>query len=100
MYKRTLRRLLVTVLLASAVGVEATTSASNAAVEHGIVMEKGCESPTFIGQPYECSYTLFQPVPGDTATVTSLSDLVAAAGQAPPGLSSGNILAQLQLTLS
>src|ERR1700722_6593929 len=97
MYERMLRRFVVSVVLASAVGVIATASPTSAAVTHGIILEKGCESPTAIGQPYECSYTIIQPVSGDVATISSLSDNVAAAGLTPPGVSSGNILSQLSL---
>jgi hypothetical protein len=100
MFIRTVRRLLVLVVLVSAIGSFVTATVTSAAVQHGIGILKGCESPTTIGQLYECSYSLFQPVNGDTATVTDITDDVAAAGSTPPGVSSGNILSQLSLTLT
>src|SRR5450759_1202396 len=50
-------------------------------VEHGIGLTKGCASPTKIGDPYSCSYTIRNVLDGaeDTLTINSLSDTVHAA---------------------
>jgi hypothetical protein len=89
-------------LLAITVGFvhSASSGAAPPPVEHGIGVLKGCESPTTIGSLDECSFTLFQEVPGDTATVTNLTEFVQAQGSTLPGVSSGNILPLLNLTLT
>jgi hypothetical protein len=58
--------------------------------EHGIVFTKGCDSPTAIGEPYTCSYTIRNAVDeaGDTLTVSSLVDHVFTT----PTATSGNII--------
>ncbi|HXQ62554.1 MAG TPA: Ig-like domain repeat protein [Acidimicrobiales bacterium] len=94
---RTIRRLLVPVLLASSVGIVAVATSASAVVVHGITLQKGCVSPTAIGQPYECVYTLAQNVSGDTATITNVDDITAA--KSGP-VNSGPILPLLSLTLS
>jgi uncharacterized repeat protein (TIGR01451 family) len=99
MYERTFRKLLAPVVLLSAIGILATATPTSAAVNHGIVMEKGCESPTTIGSPYECSYTLIQPVPGDTATITSITDHVVTTTVAG-GVTSTNLLPLLTLNFT
>jgi uncharacterized repeat protein (TIGR01451 family) len=75
-------------------------------VQFGVGAAKGCNSPTFVGQPYTCFYafTNVTPVgPGnvpskDTVLLTSATDVVTSPGGATT--SSGNILSQLQLIFS
>ena len=66
---------------------------------HGIAFNKGCDSPTNIGDPYSCAYQLLNVVDtnNDTLRVTGLSDQVHAAGG---DVNSGNILGSLQLVFS
>jgi hypothetical protein len=66
--------------------------------QHGISLTKGCVSPTSIGQPYTCAYTIRNAVDEaqDTLTIHSLVDVVHAAGG---DASSGDVLSQLQLTI-
>src|SRR5580658_1653052 len=97
MLMQTLRRLVVVTLLMSVTGVLATATASSALVQHGIGVLKGCESPTAVGSPYACSYSITQDVSGDTATITSIVDTATTAGGP---VISGNILPLLTLTLS
>ena len=98
MLRRTVRKLLVPVLLAGAVGGLASASAADPPVVlHGLSVFKGCESPVQAGDKYECSYGIQQNVAGDTAIVTSVTDTTATS--AGP-MSSGNILSSLVLTLS
>ena len=51
-------------------------------VKHGIGFTKGCTSPTKIGDPYACSYTVRNNLDDaqDTLTINSLIDTVHAAG--------------------
>src|SRR4051812_44827117 len=67
-------------------------------VQHGIVVTKGCFSPTQIGQPYSCTYTVRNSNDDaqDTLTIESLVDLVHSAGG---DVSSGNVLSKLSLTV-
>src|SRR3954451_1616071 len=67
--------------------------------QHGIAFVKGCDSPTNIGDPYSCSYTILNVVDTvhDTLKVTGLSDQVHSAGG---DVNSGNILPALQLVFS
>src|SRR3954451_14382565 len=67
--------------------------------QHGIAFVKGCDSPTNIGDPYNCSYTILNVVDTvhDTLSVTGLSDQVHAASG---DVNSGNILPALQLVFS
>src|SRR4051794_26099461 len=67
--------------------------------QHGIAFVKGCDSPTNIGDPYNCSYTVLNVVDTvhDKLSVTGLSDQVHAAGG---DVNSGNILPALQLIFS
>jgi hypothetical protein len=52
------------------------------ALQHGIGFTKGCESPTAVGNPYLCSYTIQNVLDGaqDTLTVDGLLDCVLPAG--------------------
>ena len=65
-------------------------------VTHDITFDKNCSSPTLVGDPYRCTYSMSNDVDGahDTLTVTGLSDKVHAAGG---DVSSGNVLGSLQL---
>src|SRR4051812_8378594 len=81
-------------LLLVAVGVMAVAGMGGGAafaldVQHGIVVTKGCVSPTQIGQPYSCSYTVRNSNDDahDTLTIDSLVDVVHSAGG---DVSSGN----------
>ena len=59
---------------------------------HGLGLNKGCASPTTIGDPYICDYTIFNINPidsvGDALTFTSLQDVI----NRPGSPTSGNIL--------
>src|SRR5215217_1604116 len=65
-------------------------------VQHGIALTKGCVSPTKIGDPYACTYTIQNNVDDaqDTLTINSLTDIVHSAGG---DVDSGNIFGTLQL---
>ena len=71
--------LLATTMFVGVAGVSATIG------NHGISINKGCQSPTKIGDPYTCSYTVFNINPidsvGDTLTFNSLVDTVNRAPQ-------------------
>jgi hypothetical protein len=79
-------RTLSAIALVAGVGVTTLTSAASAAVpQYGIGFTKGCVSPTLIGAPYQCSYTIQNTIDTvfDTLTITNMSDVVhAAAGDA------------------
>src|SRR5215471_7960478 len=66
---------------------------------HGIAFNKGCDSPTLIGQPYSCSYQILNVVDQlhDTLKVNGLADQVHSAGG---DVNSGAILSSLQLVFS
>src|SRR5262249_9045592 len=51
------------------------------APQHGISFTKGCDSPTEIGDPYLCTYSILNNVDDnkDTLTINGLDDTVAAA---------------------
>ena len=65
-------------------------------VQHGIGLTKGCTSPTKIGDPYTCSYTVRNVLDEaeDTLTISSLVDVVHAAS----GDVSSNIIGAAQIT--
>jgi len=65
-------------------------SAAAQDAEHGIGFSKGCASPTAIGEPYTCSYTIRNNSDdaGDTLTVSSVVDHVFTT----PTATSGNII--------
>ena len=75
------------------------TGASSADVQHGIGFTKGCSSPTQIGQPYSCGYTVRNVLDEaeDTLTINSLVDIVHASGG---DVNSGNILGSTQVTIT
>src|SRR3954452_20555303 len=66
-------------------------------VQHGISFTKGCDSPTNIGQPYSCSFTIrnISDDAHDTLTANSLFDTVVSAGGS---VTSGNIIRDGMLT--
>ncbi len=64
---------------------------------HGIGFNKGCNTPTNIGDPYTCTYGVVNSSLTDTAldtlTFTAISDVV----HASPDVPSGNILPSLTI---
>ena len=66
-------------------------------VQHGIGFTKGCTSPTKIGDPYTCSYTVRNILDEaeDTLTISGLVDVVHAAERR---CDSGNIIGAAQIT--
>src|SRR5450759_1433804 len=81
-------------LVALAIGPTAVRAVD---VQHGIGLTKGCTSPTKIGDPYACSYTIHNVLDDaeDTLTINSLIDVVSSAGG---DVNSGNILGSVQVT--
>jgi hypothetical protein len=67
--------------------------------QHGISFTKGCVSPTSIGSPYQCGYTVENATDDvqDTLRITSIVDTVLASGGA---VSSGNLLPLAQVTIT
>src|SRR5262245_29362401 len=57
-------------------------AAADPPVQHGISFTKGCDSPTKIGSPYACTFTIRNTVDDahDTLTFNGISDVVAASG--------------------
>src|SRR5580765_2591707 len=72
--------------------------ASAADVQHGVGFTKGCASPTAIGQPYTCSFSVRNIVDEahDTLTIDSLTDTVHAASGDVGG--STNALSLVRIT--
>jgi hypothetical protein len=69
-------------LAVAAVFAMSLTGSAFAAPQHGISFTKGCSSPTFVGAPYSCSYTVRNNVDeaGDTLTISNITDTVQASG--------------------
>jgi hypothetical protein len=67
-------------------------------VNHGISFTKGCASPTQVGQPYSCTYTIRNTVDDaqDTLTINGLVDVVHSAGG---NVNSGNVFSSLQFVM-
>jgi hypothetical protein len=67
-------------------------------VNHGISFTKGCASPTQVGQPYSCTYTIRNTVDDaqDTLTINGLVDVVHSAGG---NVNSGNVFSSLQFVI-
>ena len=67
-------------------------------VQHGIGFTKGCASPIKIGNPYTCAYTVRNILDEaeDTLTITSLIDVVHAAGG---DVNSGNIIGAVRINV-
>src|SRR5829696_3678445 len=97
---RRLRLLWLTGALVVCVATVFGISAANGqtTVQHGIGFTKGCVSPTKIGDPYQCSYTIRNILDeaGDTLTINGLVDVVHSAGG---DVSSGNIIGAVQITV-
>src|SRR5215217_6835735 len=101
MITRTRRRRYLTVVV-GALAVAATVfgvgafAAPGDPVQHGIALTKGCVSPTKIGDPYTCTYTIQNIVDDahDTLTINGLTDIVHSAGG---DVDSGNIFSTLKL---
>jgi len=74
-------------------------SASAQTAFHGIAFVKGCDSPTQVGSPYNCAYTILNVVDTahDTLQINGVTDQVHAA---TGDVNSGNILPALQLIFS
>ena len=83
-------RILVGIGAVAAMFAFGVVGASSADVQHGIGFTKGCASPTAIGQPYLCSYSVRNILDEarDTLTINGLADVVHASGGDVP---SGNI---------
>ena len=99
--RETSRRGLVVGLVLTALAVLIAAGAGGgvaraADVQHGISVAKGCVSPTQIGQPYSCIYSIRNEVDDahDTLTIRSLVDTVHANGG---DVSSGNVFSSLRL---
>src|SRR4051794_5466643 len=94
------RLLLAVGVLVLTVGVVFGIGYATAAdpVNHGISFTKGCASPTNVGQPYSCSYTIRNNVDdaSDTLTVNGLTDVVHSAGG---DISSNNVFSQLRFAV-
>ena len=85
-------------VLVAALSTLLFVGAGSAAATHGIGFQKGCNSPTKIGDPVVCHYTItnnnFTNASLDTVTINSLADVThAAAGDTP----NTNILGNLEL---
>ena len=67
-------------------------------VQHGIGFTKGCASPTKVGDPYTCSYTVRNNIDDaeDTLTITALTDIVHAASG---DVNSGNIIGSVKINV-
>src|SRR5215212_8578416 len=92
-----MRRLLTLLAVLALVGAIGVSGAAAADVNHGIGFTKGCTSPTKIGDPYSCSFTVRNVLDQaqDTLTINSLVDVVHAASG---DVNSGNILGSVQIT--
>src|SRR5262249_31220327 len=69
----------------------------NAAPVHGIGLFKGCSSPTTVLQKTQCNFTVTNTIDPDQLTITSLTDVVHAAGGDD---NAGNVLPLLTLSFS
>jgi uncharacterized repeat protein (TIGR01451 family) len=92
-------RVLFGLLVVAGVLVAGVGPASAQSGFHGIGFVKGCDSPTKVGDPMNCSYAILNIVDtaDDTLRIFGLSDQVHAAGG---NVSSGNILGALQLVFT
>jgi hypothetical protein len=94
---------LVGVLIGTTMALGATSATAQVVeVQHGISFTKGCSSPTAIGAPYTCSFSVQNNVDEahDTLTINGLVDTVQCAPSAAcPGgtVSSGNVFSSLKL---
>jgi hypothetical protein len=88
-------------IVAATIGLALIGSASAAPgdpINHGISFTKGCASPTQIGQPYSCTYSIRNVIDEarDTLTINGLTDTVHSAGG---DVSSGNVFGSLRLEI-
>jgi hypothetical protein len=69
------------------------------ALQHGIAFTKGCTSPTVVGDPYQCSYTVrnILDTAHDTLTIKGLVDTVHSSGG---DVNSGNVIGAVQITVA
>jgi hypothetical protein len=88
--------LVVLALVAGVVAIVETTQA-NALPVHGIGFFKGCESPTDVLSKTQCNFTITNTSDPDIVQITSLVDVVHAAGGDD---NSGNVLSSLVLSFS
>jgi hypothetical protein len=93
---------LVALIIGLTLALTGAFAGAQVAVQHGISVTKGCDSPTAIGNPYSCSYSIenITDEAHDTLTIDSLSDTVHAAPQTPKGagdVKSGNFLGSAKL---
>ena len=94
---------LAAALAVASVALFSFAASAQAQGVHGIGFAKGCDSPIAVGDPYECEYTINNNVDtgdgvtGDTLTITSIVDVIAAN---PSDETSANLLPLLTLTLS
>jgi hypothetical protein len=75
-------RMLSVIALVTGLGVTVSTSAMATPLpQYGIGFTKGCVSPTLVGAPYQCGYTIQNTIDtaGDTLTISNMSDIVHAA---------------------
>src|SRR5687768_3144110 len=89
--RRTVLGVMLTVIaVLIAGGMGAGTAAAQGPIQHGISFTKGCDSPTQIGQPYVCNYTIRNNADDaqDTLKINGFTDVVLSAGGA---VSSGNV---------
>src|SRR5215203_4203317 len=86
----------VALIVGATLGISFATAADP--VGHGLSFTKGCASPTVVGQPYSCTYTVRNNVEDarDTLRVDGLTDVVQSAGGA---VSSGNVFSQLRFSV-
>src|SRR6476646_4125793 len=94
------RLLLAVGALALTIGVVLGIGFATAAdpINHGISFTMGCQSPTNVGAPYSCSYSIRNNVDDafDTLTINGLTDVVKASGG---DVNSGNVVSQLRMTI-
>jgi len=85
-------------MCALSIAMVGATAGWAADVQHGISFTKGCASPTHIGQPYSCSYSVRNNVDEaqDTLTMTGLADTVHSAGG---DVGSGNVMTSLKFEI-
>src|SRR5262249_15198999 len=93
------RRTLVGVCAATVLLVLGVGGASAQNFFHGIAFTKGCDSPTQIGAPLDCSYSVLNvaDTAHDTLTFNAISDQVHSFNG---DVNSGNILGALELVFS
>jgi len=65
--------------------------------QHGITFLKGCQSPTTVGDKMRCDFSIVNDQDPDTLTITSLQDVIQAAGGDDDA---GNVLPQLDLAFT